>query len=79
MEEISLVNEGIHFGVILCVGGEGGGDTCWVHASGFVQQHMSNGMFKANKAKTEVFHFCLKRFKTRYAPVKRDSKLPAFP
>ena len=28
--------------------------------------------FYANKAKTEMRHFCLKRYKTRYTPVKRD-------
>ena len=33
----------------------------------FEQRH-----FYANKAKTEMRHFCLKHYKTRYTPAKRD-------
>ena len=34
-------------------------------------------LFDANKAKTEMRHFCLKFFEPRCTPVKRDRELPA--
>ena len=33
---------------------------------------MSNAIFHVNRAKTEMRHFCLKRYKTRYTLAKRD-------
>ena len=42
-----------------------------MEAQSFEQCH-----FYANKAKTEVRHFCLKLYETRCTPAKRDRKLP---
>ena len=47
--------------------------------SGTSLRYMRERHLYANKVKTGIRHFCLKRLKTRYTLVKRDRKLPACP